>query len=110
MAALACLFCLAANADDKKIWECRTSTPGAEPILYLVEQGSSGYVKFSYMRFKSFYQADADQRGWYWYNDGSGYYRYGIILDPDGRAWYHEFSAGSEDSKPLDQFVCKENA
>lgn len=110
MAVLTCLFCLAAHAEeDKKIWECRTSNPGAEPILYLVEWGSRSYVKFAHRRFASLYQSDAGQRGWYWYNDGSGFYRYGVVLGADGKAWYHAFTPGTEESKPLDYFLCKED-
>ena len=110
MAALACLFCLAAHADEKKIWECRTSNPGSQPILYLVEWGSQSYVKFSDRRFAALHQADSGQRGWYWYNDGSGYYRYGIVLGSDGKAWYHHFTPGSEESEALDYFMCKEDS
>ena len=100
--------CCIAHGADRTIWECRTSNPAAEPILHLVEGGSYSYVKFSYMRLAAHFQADEDQRAWYWHNDGSGYYRYGLILEPDGKAWYHDFGASNQEgSEPLDYFICK---
>jgi hypothetical protein len=109
MATMMCLFCLTAQAEERTIWECRTTNSGAEPILYLVNGGGRDYVKFSYMRFSALYQADGPQKAWYWHNDGSGYYRYGMILGSDGRAWYHDFSraSGDQPSEPLDYFFCK---
>jgi len=111
---LAALICgsFLAHADERTIWECRTSNPTAEPILYLVEQGSRSYVKFSYMRFAAHFQADEDQRAWYWHNDGSGYYQYGLILGSDGKTWYHDFGTADnqEESHPLDYFICKQDA
>jgi hypothetical protein len=97
-----------AGTDERTIWGCRTANPDAvEPVLYLVEWGEQSYVKVSYMRFAGYFHADADQRAWYWHNDGSGYYRYGLILGSDGKAWYHEFGAAdSADSQPLDYFLC----
>ena len=95
------------DPDDKVIWSCKTSNPYSSPILHLVEWGNRSYVKFSYMRFSALLKSDEEQRGWYWHNDGSGYYRYGIILGHDGKAWYHRFSASEgEPSQPLDYFVC----
>lgn len=98
-----------ASADERSIWECRTSNPSAEPILYLVEWGQRSYIKFSYMRFAAHYESGEDYQAWYWHNDGSGYYRYGLILGADDRAWYHDFrtASGPEESVPLDYFVCK---
>ena len=101
--------CGFAVAGERIIWECRTSNPTAQPILYLVEWDSRSYVKFSYQRFAAQYQAAEEQHAWYWHNDGSGYYRYGLILGPDGKAWYHDFSQAGDDeeSQPLDYFLCK---
>lgn len=98
-----------AVAADRTIWECRTSNPSAEPILFLVEWGSRSYVKFSHMRFGAHYEVTDSYHGWYWHNDGSGYYRYGLVLGTDGKAWYHDFGAanGAEESKPLDYFSCR---
>jgi len=112
MATMMCLICLTANAADKTIWECRTSNPGAEPVLYLVTGSDRSYVKFSYMRFSALYQTAEEQQAWYWHNDGSGYYRYGLILGNDGKAWYHDFAgaAEGEESKPLDYFACRKEA
>ena len=97
-----------AAADDRVIWECRTGNPFSEPLLYLVEYGGKSYVKFSHVRFSAFFQADEQQRAWYWHNDGSGYYRYGITLGIDGTAWYHRFG-GSDgaDSQAIDYFKCE---
>jgi hypothetical protein len=94
-----------AQADGRVIWDCRTSNPDANPILHLVEWGEQSYVKFSYMRFAAHFQSDNGQRAWYWHNDGSGYYRYGLVLGDDGKAWYHRFG-GAGESEPLDHFIC----
>jgi hypothetical protein len=94
-----------ARADERVIWDCRTSNPDANPILHLVEWGDQSYVKFSYMRFAAHFQSDDGQRAWYWHNDGSGYYRYGLVLGDDGKAWYHRFGA-TDESEPLDYFSC----
>ena len=98
-----------ALASDRTIWECRTANVAAEPILHLVEWGNRSYIKFSYMRFAAHYESGEDQQAWYWHNDGSGYYRYGLVLGSDGRAWYHDFGQanGAEESTPLDYFVCE---
>jgi hypothetical protein len=96
-------------ADDRAIWECRTSNPSAEPILYLVDWGQRSYIKFSYLRFAAHRESGDGYQAWYWHNDGSGYYRYGLVLGEDSRAWYHDFgkAGGGEESTPLDYFVCK---
>ncbi len=109
IATLSLLVTLPVMADNRTIWECRTSNPSAEPILYLVEWGSRSYVKFSYMRFAAHYERTDDYQGWYWHNDGSGYYRYGLVLGSDGKAWYHDFGQvnGAEESTPLDYFSCR---
>lgn len=105
------VFCATVGAahasEEKVIWNCRTSNPFASPILHLVEWGGQSYVKFSYMRFSAHFEADEEQRAWYWHNDGTGYYRYGLVLGSDGQAWYHRFSAtdGGE-PQPLDYFLC----
>ena len=108
LAALISLICLQAHAREKTIWACRTTNPTAEPIIWLVEQGTRSYVKFSHMRFSAFYQVEDEQQGWYWHNDGSGFYRYGLVLDSDGSTWYYDFAQG--ESQTLDQFFCKSNA
>lgn len=94
---------------EKTIWECRSANPAAEPILHLVEWGNQSYVKFSYMRFAAHYETGEDYQAWYWHNDGSGYYRFGLVLGSDGKAWYHDFrsAVGAEESVPLDYFVCQ---
>jgi len=109
IATLLLLTSLSAMADERTIWECRTANPSAEPILYLVEWGNRSYVKFSYMRFAAHYEITDDSQGWYWYNDGTGYYRYGLILGSDGKAWYHDFGgvSGAGESTPLDYFNCR---
>jgi hypothetical protein len=110
LTALASLvFSTPALASDRTIWECRTANAAAEPILYLVEWGSRSYIKFSYMRFAAHYESGEDYQAWYWHNDGSGYYRYGLVLGSDDRAWYHDFgqASGAEESTPLDYFVCR---
>jgi hypothetical protein len=47
-------------------------------------------------------------RGWYFNNDGSGYYRYALILDTHGTAHFHHFDSVDENnqSPPLDYFLC----
>ena len=102
---------LSANAAERAIWECRTSNPNAEPILYLVGWGDRSYVKFSYLRFAAHHELGEDHQAWYWHNDGSGYYRYSLILGSDGKAWYHDFRStdGAEESVPLDYFVCRQD-
>lgn len=104
---------LPALAAEKQIWECRTEHPGAQAILHLVEWGSRSYVKFSHVRFGAKYEHDADEdhHGWYWSNEGSGYYRYALVLHDDGKAWFHDFSETDEDglSAPLDYFLCDKN-
>lgn len=109
IATMALTIAVPGAANDKTIWECRTANPSAEPILYLVEWGNRSYVKFSYMRFAAHYETAEDYQGWYWHNDGSGYYRYALILGADGKAWYHDFgvSNGAEESTPLDYFSCR---
>lgn len=96
------------SASEKEIWACRTMNPEAEPIIHLVEWGSNSYVKFTHARFAAEHQADADRRGWYWNNSNDGYYRYGIVLEEDGRAWLHDFSQTDAEglSPPLDQLKC----
>lgn len=106
---LAFLFCGQAMAGDEKvIWECRTSND-MEPVLHLVEWGSKSYVKFAHLRFGAHYLEDGDQHGWYWHNNNKGFYQFGMILGPDGKAWYHDFNAAveGESSHPLDYFLCK---
>lgn len=102
------LGAIPALAAEKQIWECRTEHPGARPILHLVEWEPRSYVKFAHMRFSARYELDDDQHGWHWSNEGGGYYRYALVLHPDGRAWYHDFSETGEDglSEPLDYFLC----
>ena len=95
-------------AGEKQIWECRTGNAGSAPILHLVEWDSRSYVKFASARLSAKYEMGDDTQGWYFNNDGRGYYRYGVVLQPDGKAWYHDFSETDEDglSAPLDYFLC----
>jgi len=95
-------------AGEKKIWECRTSNAGSKPILHLVEWDSGSYVKFANARLSAKYELEEESQGWYFNNDGSGYYRYGVILQPDGKAWFHDFRETDSDglSAPLDYFLC----
>jgi hypothetical protein len=46
--------------------------------------------------------------GWYFDNDGSGFYRYGLVLDDDQKAWLHDFKVTDDEglSTPLDHFYC----
>lgn len=105
---LALLSAFQASASDKEIWACRTLNPAAEPIIHLVEWGSSSYVKFTHARFGAVYQAEEGRRGWYWNNSNAGYYRYGIVLEEDGKAWLHDFSKKDAEglSPPIDQLEC----
>jgi len=109
---LSCLATGYAVADEKQIWECRTGNPGAQPILHLVEWGSRSYVKFAHLRFTAKHQLDEGNQGWYFNNDGSGYYRYGLLLEPGGKAWFHDFSLTDESglSAPLDYFLCRQTS
>lgn len=102
-----------AVASEKEIWACRSGNPGAQPILHLVEWDSRSYVKFAHLRFSAAYALeDEGARGWYFNNDGSGYYRYALLLEPDGKAWLHHFSRkdGEVASEALDHFVCTKTA
>ena len=105
---LTCIATFPAFAAEKQIWECRTSNPAAQPIIHLVEWESRSYVKFAHMRFSAMYQTDDGSQGWYFGNDGSGYYTYGLILDADNKAWLHDFSQTDDEgmSTPLDYFLC----
>jgi hypothetical protein len=102
---------LSANAAERTIWECRTGNPSAKPILYLVRWGDRSYIKFSYLRIAAQYEQGEDHQAWYWHNDGSGYYRYGLVLGSDDKAWYHDFRSAdaAEESVPLDYFVCRQD-
>lgn len=106
---LTCIAAVPAFAAEKQIWECRTSNPDARPILHLVEWESRSYVRFAHMRFSAMYQLEDDRQGWYFGNDGSGYYGYGLIVDADGKAWLHDFNQTDEEglSTPLDYFLCE---
>lgn len=106
------LMSISAIAADKQIWACRTANDGADPIIHLVEWGSRSYVKFAHLRFSAAHQLDGESQGWYFNNDGSGYYRYGLVLDSDGKAWYHDFSNVEDGglSAPLDYFLCSRNS
>ena len=97
-----------AFASEKQIWECRTSNAGSEPILHLVEWDKGSYVKFASARLGAKYELEDDVQGWYFNNDGSGYYRYGVVLQSDGKAWFHDFRETDSDglSAPLDYFLC----
>jgi hypothetical protein len=103
------LFSSAAHAaQEKTIWSCRTSQPDAKPLLHLVEWGSKSYVKFAHMRFSALHQSSEDMQGWYWHNDGSGYYQYAIVVDYEGTGWYHDFSKrGQAASTAIDYFQCE---
>ncbi len=92
----------------KEIWECRTAHERAQPILHLVEWGSRSYVKFAHLRFSAEHLRAEASRGWYFNNDGSGYYRYALILDDRGTAHFHHFDTadGAERSTPIDSFFC----
>lgn len=98
-----------AFAADKQIWACRTDHSGSEPILHLVEWDSRSYVKFAHVRFSAQHLLEQETHGWYFDNDGSGYYRYGLVLQPDGKAWFHDFQETDADglSSPLDYFICR---
>lgn len=99
-----------AAEEERSIWACSTEHTGAKPILYLVEWGSRSYVRFAHMRFSAAHETDGERQGWHWDNQGEGYYRYGVLLDPDGTAWLHDFSNRDEDgmSEPLDYFRCRQ--
>jgi hypothetical protein len=97
-----------AQASERQIWACKTEHTNAQPILYLVEWGSRSYVRFTHMRFAARYENGDDRHGWYWSNEGNGYYRYALLLEPDGRAWLHDFDHTDDDglSAPMDSFRC----
>jgi hypothetical protein len=105
------LFSSAASAaEEKTIWSCRTSHPEAKPLIHLVEWGNRSYVKFAHMRFSALHKSSDGMPGWYWHNDGSGYYRYAIVVDEEGTGWYHDFSMrGGESSTTIDYFQCEKS-
>jgi hypothetical protein len=109
---LLCSTAGTAQAADKQIWACRTDNPGARPLLHLVEWGPRSYVKFAHVRFSAQYENGGDRQGWYWNNEGDGYYRYAMLLDDDGKAWFHDFSHMDEDglSAPVDRFTCQQTS
>lgn len=109
---LSAAFSGLALAEEKRIWECRTGHQGASPILHLVDWGSRSYVKFAHLRFSAERQQDDESQGWYFNNDGSGYYRYALILNSSGKAWFHDFRNIDEDglSAPLDYFLCSQTS
>jgi hypothetical protein len=99
----------AAHASERQIWECRTANPNAQAILHLVEWGDRSYIRFTHVRFTARYETEGERHGWYWHNEGSGYYRYAILLGPGGQAWLHDFDVRDEDglSPALDTFHCR---
>jgi hypothetical protein len=105
------LSSLPAFAAEKAIWSCRTSNADAQPFLHLVEWETRSYVKFAHMRFSALYKETDGMPGWYWHNDGSGFYRYAIVVDEEGKGWYHDFSrGGSEGTSLIDYLLCKRDA
>jgi hypothetical protein len=105
---LTALSCVS-HAAEKEIWACRTENPQAQPILHLVDWGERSYIKFAHVRFAATHQMDEQSEGWYWNNEGNGYYRYGMLLQPDGEAWFHDFADTDQNglSAPLDRFTCR---
>lgn len=97
-----------AYASEKQIWACRTANPDALPILHLVEWGSRSYVKFAHVRFSARYENGEDAQGWHWSNEGNGYYRYALLLEPDGKARLHDFDQADDGgmAAPMDTFYC----
>lgn len=106
------LLPMSAMAAEKHIWACRTASEGAQPILHLVEWEARSYVRFAHLRFSAEYQVQDDVQGWHFNNDGQGYYRYALLLDQQGKAWFHDFSEIGDDglAAPLDYFLCSKTS
>jgi hypothetical protein len=73
---------LATSAQDAQMWGC---APAGERrnILYLADQGSRSYVKFSGQRIPARVTSDASEKRWTWGANA-------MALDAEDVARYHE--------------------
>ena len=102
--------CAYGAEDERVIWACKTSHPGAKPIIHLVERGARSYVKFSSQRFSAQLKINEKSRSWYWHPGNDGFYQFAMVMDSYGRAWFHDFSsapAGEDSPTALDFFLCR---
>ena len=77
--------------EERVIWACSTTHPGAKPIIHLVERGARSYVKFSSQRFSAQLKINESSRSWYWHPGNDGFYQFAMVMDSYGRAWFHDF-------------------
>ena len=100
----------------EKIWNChsieheiRRRAFGEKPkkILTLTAVGDSGAVYVSNMRWHASYSVQGTDRRWDFGPDGSVY---AIVMDPDGKAGYYDFTGRrGERIHPKQTYQCQQN-
>lgn len=92
---------------QKIIWSCSKHT-GSKSVLWLVEHGDNSYVKVFDQRIKADYGMDGLSKRWDFGLQKDGVYDFAVILAPDLKAIYYDFSTSKDGTaKGRDLYYCK---